>query len=197
MTNLNAANIGMNKYCGPAVLSILTGKSTDECARVISRISGEYNITGVNINHLLQAADRLGFDQKLVSSDGSLFVTLCKLSTCDGMYIITLPNHYVVIEVKEKNIYFCDNHTKEPIPAAASARLLQKVIHAHQVIKRPEVVIPPQPPKPKPDPNQERFDRINVLQHKILNTENEIILLMDSLRVMKNELESLLGRNNV
>ena len=53
MTNLKAVNVGMNKYCGPAVLSILTGKSTDECARVISSINGSYNVAGVQLNDLL------------------------------------------------------------------------------------------------------------------------------------------------
>jgi hypothetical protein len=140
MTKLNAVNIGMNKFCGPAVLSILTGKSTDECARVISSVNGQYKVEGVQLNDLLRAADKLGFDQIPISPSGSLFSTLTRLVTDDGMYIVTVPSHFIAIEVSEKKIYFCDNHTKEPMPAAASARLLQKVLAVHQVIKRREPV---------------------------------------------------------
>lgn len=155
MTNLNTANIGMNKYCGPAVLSILTGKSTDECARVISRINGHYDVKGVLLSDLLRAADKMGFDQIAITPAGSLFGTLMRLSiNSDGMYIIALPNHFVAIEVNDKRVYFCDNHTKEPMPAAASARLLQKVTAVHQVIRRPETVTPAPKPEPEPEPGE-------------------------------------------
>jgi len=148
MTNLNAANIGMNKYCGPAVLSILTGKNTDECAKVIASINGSYKVEGVFLNDLLRAANRLGFDNKSIPPANSLFATLTRLAVNgDGMYIVSLSDHFVAIEVNQRKIYFCDNHTREPIPAASSARLLQKVVAVNQVFKRPEVTIPPQPKK--------------------------------------------------
>lgn len=151
MTNLKPVKEGFNKFCGPAVLSILTGKSTDECAAVISRINGQYNVTGVLINDLLRAADRLGFDQIPVEPSGSLYRTLTSLVNKDGMYIVTIPKHFVCIEIKDKKIYFCDNHTKEPIPAASSARLSMPVLMMHKVIERPKPIViePPEPPKPK------------------------------------------------
>lgn len=141
MTKLNAVNVGMNKFCGPAVLSILTGKSTDECAFVISSINGQYRVEGVQLNDLLRAADKLGFDQQSMSVGGSLYSTLVMHSNNDGMYIVTVPNHFVCIEVNDKKIYFCDNHTKEPMPAASSARLLQRVLAVHKVTKRREPVL--------------------------------------------------------
>lgn len=151
MTNLNAVNVGMNKYCGPAVLSILTGKSTDECARVIGRINGQYNVVGVLLTDLLKAADKMGFDNTFVDTASSFYGTLVRLAVRgDGTYIVTVPNHFVVIEVKDRKVYFCDNHTKEPMPAASSARLLQKVVSVYQVIKRPETIIPPAPLRSEP-----------------------------------------------
>jgi len=149
MTNLKSANIGFNKFCGPAVLSILTGKNTDECASVISSISGQYTVTGVNLDVLLTAAQRLGFDSKSVLSDTSLYSTLVQLAGSDGIYIVTIIGHFVVIEVKERKIYFCDNHTKEPIPAASSARLQQRVVMTHKVWKRADYVEPLPKPTPK------------------------------------------------
>ena len=145
MTTLNRVNEGFNKYCGPAVLSILTGKSTDECASVIGSINGQYNVAGVTLNHLLLALDRLGFDQKCIHSqtDGSysLYGLITRIVSTNGMYVIMLPKHFVCIEVKDKQVYFCDNHTKEPIPAASSARLMQKIVAAYQVVERPKPVL--------------------------------------------------------
>jgi ABC-type bacteriocin/lantibiotic exporter with double-glycine peptidase domain len=141
MTNLHTADIGHNKYCGPAVLSILTGKSTDECASVISHINGKYTVEGVKLADLLKAADKLGFDSQEIAPFGSLFSQVSYLVHSNGLYIVTLPKHFVVIEINDKKAFFCDNHTKEPIPAASSARLSQKVISCHRVTKRPEPVL--------------------------------------------------------
>lgn len=105
------------------------------------------------------------------------------------MYIITLPNHFAAIEVNNKQIYFCDNHTKEPIPAAASARLLQKVLAVNKVFKRPETIIPPA------EIRNEKQDRINNLKLKIDAVNNQIRLLNDSLDLYRIELRHLLQEN--
>lgn len=148
MTNLKSASIGLNKYCGPAVLAILTGKSTDECAATIAKISKQYIVSGVQLDNLLQAADRLGFSNTKIDVHGSLYRQLVVLATSkdsDGLYIITVPNHFVVVEVKDKQIYFCDNHTKEPISASASARLMQNVVACNKVTKRADYKEPELP----------------------------------------------------
>jgi hypothetical protein len=139
--SLNSVTVGQNKYCGPAVLSILTGKSTDECARVISSINGKYTIEGVELKHLLEAASRMGFDNEGIEPAATLFGTLIRLATRDGVYIVTITGHFVVIEVKDKKIYFCDNHTKEPMPAAASARMMQACKAVNLVTKRREPML--------------------------------------------------------
>lgn len=153
MTNLNKVNIGLNKYCGPAVLSILTGKSTDECAFAIGRVTGNYQVKGVFTNDLLRAADKLGFDQIAYDKSSTLYGTLVRLVNDDGMYIVSLETHFVCIEVQDKKIFFCDNHTKEPMPAASSARMMQKVMYVHKLVKRQETVI--EKPKPEPPPTLE------------------------------------------
>ncbi len=172
MTNLNAAKLGMNRFCGPAVLSILTGKSSDECALVISKINGNYNVTGVNINHLLQALDKLGFDQIHIKTveGASLYRTLIQLALIDGMYVLWIGNHYVCVEVTAKKIYFCDNHTKEPIPAESSAHLGMKVVNVYRVIEREK-------PKPKPEP-------------KLINTDYRISPLFVSGELFIDRLET-------
>jgi len=142
MTNLKSVNIGMNKYCGPAVLSILTGRNTDECAKVIRSITNNYEVAGVQLQHLLQAASKLGFIQEMIPTQGSLYRMLLGLAKREGFYIITVPSHFVVIEVTDKDIFFCDNHTKEPIKAAASARLMQACLACYRVARRADYVEP-------------------------------------------------------
>ena len=161
MTNLKSVNIGQNKFCGPAVLSILTGKNTDECARAISKVNGSYNVTGVLLTDLIKAADNLGFNSEPVMSTlyrTSLYGSLVQLVNKDGMYIFTLPKHFICIEVKDKQIHFCDNHTKSPIRAASSARLGQTVVAIHKVTKKPELS------KPKIEPVQEMYETVHFIR---------------------------------
>jgi len=140
MTTANHVTFGHNKYCGPAVLSILTGKSTDECANVISSVSGNYKVEGVELRHLLEAAKRLGFDSERIEHLFNLYATLVKLSANDGVYIIMVKGHFIVIEILDRKIYLCDNHTKEQIPASSSARLQDKVLAVYKVYKRREPI---------------------------------------------------------
>jgi hypothetical protein len=142
MTKLKSVNIGHNKFCGPAVLSILTGRNTDECAKVIRSINGHYEVAGVQLGDLLKAADKLGFDNQQIPPQGSLYRTLVGLASREGFYIITVPLHFVVIEVNNKEIFFCDNHTKEPIRAASSARLMQQCVACYRVERRKDYVEP-------------------------------------------------------
>lgn len=200
MTNLKSANIGLNKYCGPAVLAILTGKSTDECAAVISKVSKQYLISGVQLNHLLEAADKLGFSNEKVDVHGSLYRQLVTISRSDGFYIITVPNHFVVIEVKDKKIYFCDNHTKEPISASASARLMQAVVACHKVSKRsdykepePVRIISEKLEVSHTEANEIlyiKIDRNRTYNYPELNSELELA----NLRVSKAELHTISTR---
>ena len=137
MSTLNEV-YGLNKYCGPAVLSILTGRNTDECADAISRINNQHDIKGVSITDLLKAADDLGFNhEKIGENYRSLYLALLDIASIDGMYIVVLEKHFICIEVKKPSIYLCDNHTKSPINAASSARLSQKVLYLYKVTAKP------------------------------------------------------------
>jgi hypothetical protein len=145
MPKMQAVNMGMNKFCGPAVLSILTGRSTDDCAYYISKVNGAYSVRGVTTPDLIKAADKLGFASEAAPTGSTLFGTLHKLSQKDGVYIVAITGHFICIEVENKKVLLCDNHTKEPIPVESSARLSQRVEEAHRLWKKPEP-----PPKPVP-----------------------------------------------
>jgi len=181
-SNLNEI-FGLNQYCGPSVLSALTGRSTDSCAAAIAAVSGARVVKAVQITHLVEAAKRLGFlTDPIPVPARSLFGVISAIISRDGFYIVMVPNHVVAVEIKEKTAFFIDNNTKRAINAAASARLTQEVIKVWQI-------------KPKPEPTAEEIERNRVtwLQTQI-NILNSTIgrAVKERERYVK-ELESLQG----
>ncbi len=137
MTNLKDINFGINQYCGPAVLSALTGESTDHCAAVISIVSGRKEIKAVNKEHLREALKKLNFNVSQTSFDSStLYGSLVRMYMYDGLYIVFVSGHVVAIEIRDNKIYICDNHTKTPIDINQSARLTQKVVEVWKVTRK-------------------------------------------------------------
>lgn len=128
MTNLKEINFGLNQYCGPAVLSALTGESTDRCAAVISAVSGKREIKAVNREHLKEALKRLRFEVKdTIFGRQTLYGTLFRMISSPGLYVVCVPHHVVAVEVIDEQIYICDNYCKTPLDIKQSARLMQKV----------------------------------------------------------------------
>jgi hypothetical protein len=179
MTNLNEI-FGLNQYCGPSVLSALTGRSTDSCAAVISAVSGRNTIKAVQVTHLLQACERLGFTTEQVKSPaGTVFGLLSSLHGRPGFYIIVVPHHVIAVEVSDK-IYLIDNTTKRAINAANSARLTQRIENVWQV-----------KPKPKPTAEEINRDRISWLRSKIDNLNCLISQAVRDRELHIKELENL------
>lgn len=138
---MNEVKFGVNRFCGPAVLSVLTGKSTDETASLLCQITGRSNITSVELPALNKALDICGFDVEEIIKDNTLFGLFHEIYNQPGMYLVFFSSHVVTIEVTEdQKIFFCDNHTREPIHAGNSARLGQRVVCYWGVKKRPEPV---------------------------------------------------------
>jgi hypothetical protein len=133
---------GQNKFCGPAVLSILTGLDTDEAARAIQRTTGiRHEIKGVLVTDLIKTIEAQGLkvEKQVASFNCSLFRACYHAYANPGVYLVELPRHVVALEVTpEKKIYFCDNHTKESISIEASARLSQKVVGLWKVKIQPK-----------------------------------------------------------
>jgi hypothetical protein len=136
---VNEANMGFNKFCGPAALSILTGRNTDDCAMAITFVNGRYKVQGVTVGDLIAAGDRLGlnFTRQDVMTGHPLFFAASLLCKTDGMYLVMVPKHFIVLEVKGGVIHLCDNHTKTPINLQNSARLGQKVEGVYIVTEKP------------------------------------------------------------
>lgn len=128
MTKLHSITPGINQFCGPAVISALTGMSVDDCANAISRVNGKTIIKAVDIADIIKTLKNLRFEvteQRVQAT--TLFGIINILSAVDGIYIIGVPKHVIAIRVENNQVLICDNHTKTPIDARGSARLSQKV----------------------------------------------------------------------
>ena len=140
-TNLNEVNFGNNKYCGPSVMSILTGCTTDEAERLFKRVTDRHTITYTTPDEMKNALNLMeppwDMETLSISQNASLYFTLTQLYSRPGMYVIGVPAYVITIEVNNKKIYLCDNHTKSPINAGNSARLSQKVTGVYRIYPKP------------------------------------------------------------
>lgn len=185
MTNLNEIK-GLNAYCGPGVLAALTGKSTDECAAVISSVTGAKVIKGARIPDLLEAAKRLGFDATEIKSLAmTVYGQIGQVVYEDGFYIIGVPQHVVAIEVKDKAVYLIDNHTKIAIQANNSARLSQKVTSCHRLRGKTKQELA----------DEARRNRIAYLEQAIANLTTQIEVRTNQRTNLRLELVSLCSQD--
>jgi hypothetical protein len=138
---MRAVRQGDNPYCGPAVLSILTGKSTDECASILMQVTGRRDIKEIYLSELEAALKKMRFTFEQRAVDCSMYSFFMQVNKENGFYILSLPRHVVAIEVVDGKIFLCDNHTKEPMNAANSARLGQRVMLAYKVEPKPEPIL--------------------------------------------------------
>lgn len=143
-TSLQPINFGHNRFCGPSVIACLTGISTDEAESLFRQATGRWSITGVRPEEMKAVLKLMDWEMKELPAlvNASLFMTFQSIYSQDGLYIVGIPGHVIAIEVRDKQIFLYDNATKNPIEAASSARLSQKVSQIYRIYPRP---LPPQP----------------------------------------------------
>lgn len=135
-TKLNSVN-GANIFCGPAAISTIAGISTDEAARLVQEARySRQDVRAMYLSEVMSVLNKLGWrtNQIRVPAGTSLFFFLSTMKE-DGYYLLLLPSHFVVIEKLGSQRVFCDNHTKQPMNAASSARNMQEVRAAIKVDK--------------------------------------------------------------
>lgn len=99
-----------NRYCGPAVLSAITGMNTGDCARLIRHVSGRKAIRGTSFYDLVRSFQLCGIEPKMQSYDG---VKLSKTSgptlaqwlkmtvkdrTADRVFLIVCGWHWQLVQ---------------------------------------------------------------------------------------------------
>jgi hypothetical protein len=100
--NNGTAKAHRNRYCGPAVISSLTGMTTAEAARLLRHVSGKRSITGVATRHLLQALKMCGIHITNKTFDLSDNPTLIRFIESDDRspcvtHLIVAGNHFQLV----------------------------------------------------------------------------------------------------
>jgi hypothetical protein len=136
---MNKVHTGTNQFCGPAVLSIITGKSVDDCAGLFAQHKGVSDVKEITYADMHAILTKLRYKFTDIATDCSLYSCMVQVSSKPGFYIVGLPKHVGALEVVSSHeIYFCDNHTKEPIRGSSSARMSQRVDKLIRVELKPE-----------------------------------------------------------
>lgn len=103
--NMRKAVIGKNKFCGPMVLSALTGKNTDECSRLGS-IDGNKSLKIMFTSDMSRALHRLNiaYKESAYYREGKKEPTLkhwfnqeLSLSERSMYHVVLVTDHYVLI----------------------------------------------------------------------------------------------------
>lgn len=130
---INPIKQGNNTFCGPAVISAITGISTDEAEAVINSVRGkdsDRKVTGVYNNELSKAFESLGWKAyNIPGVYGRTIYSLMFTMSIPGVYLFFVSHHVIAIEITiSGRRYIIDNHTKNPLNLSNSARIGQKVI---------------------------------------------------------------------
>ncbi len=109
-------NARSNHYCGPAALSLLTGKSVDEVAAALRERFNRraiFGVTGVAMREILR---QYGHDPSPVLTDGSRptlarFLRMTKDRGPGERFLINVTGHYLVL--RGRKLY--DNKNPEGV----------------------------------------------------------------------------------
>lgn len=107
--NNGTAKAHRNRYCGPAVISSLTGMTTAEAARLLRHVSGKRSITGVSTLHLLQALKMCGIHITNKTFDLKTKPTLARFLDSGDLWpcvthLIVAGNHFQLVRDQQ---YVC------------------------------------------------------------------------------------------
>lgn len=164
-----------NRFCGPSVLSILTGLDTADTARLLRQVSGRRRIMGTSTSHLKAALSRLGIDTvgfptyRTHGPTGSKALTFVQWerqsrATRGGEAILlVMGHHWAVVQGRR---YACGISHK-PVPFSQIPHRCARVTEAYRLIrvqtgKQFASLVPP-PPVTKADVGRQRREQARKL----------------------------------
>lgn len=110
---------GKNGYCGPLVLSVLSGKSTDECALLASKngkplkamfnfqLQDSLELLGIQFQKYKSAMQRSGKLYPYPTLQDWM-IRFRRPSEHDTPFVVVITGHYVLV----KGDQICDTHTE-------------------------------------------------------------------------------------
>lgn len=133
-----------NRYCGPAVLSIVAGIPTDYAAGVIRSVTGQRQVTGTSDLDLSRALFRLGFylqplDHFQEPKDRPTLATWLRdrkaLRTAGRVFVLAAGSHWQVISGRR---YACGLTGEVVSVKDPQVKRRARVRRAFEVVRLPE-----------------------------------------------------------
>lgn len=148
--NVNNSTSDVNRYCGPAVISAVTGMTTGEAARLIRHVSGQRKVTGSHTFHVLRALSLCNIQN--VKTTVVTRPTLAQwlksskdVRTSGRVYLIVAGNHFQLVEGRR---YVC-GRTRDIV--SVRSKLVKRrcrVETVHELISEGKIIIPNAARKP-------------------------------------------------
>jgi hypothetical protein len=147
-----------NRYCGPAVISAVTGMNTGEAARLIRSISGQKAVKWAFTTHLLRALQLCGIKsfRKVHTPKATLAAWLREsksIRTTGRVFLVVAGHHFQLIEGRR---YVC-GRTRDIVSIKdKQVKRRARVEDVYELVAYGKITIPDQARKPKQPANQYR-----------------------------------------
>ena len=148
---VNNTTSDTNRYCGPAVISAVTGMTTGEAARLIRHVSGQRKVTGSHTFHVLRALSLCNIQnvKTTVTTKPTLAQWLKgskEIRTSGRVFLIVAGNHFQLVEGRR---YVC-GRTRDIVSVRSKyVKRRCRVETVHELINEGKIQIPNAARKPK------------------------------------------------
>ena len=149
---VNNTSSDRNRYCGPAIISSLTGMTTGEAARLIRSVTGERKVTGVHTHHIIRALDLCGISflqSKRFPNKPTLAKWLkdAKESRSTGrVFLVVAGHHFQLVEGRR---YVCGRTEDIVSIKDKSVKRRCRVEEVYELKAEGKITIPDRARKPK------------------------------------------------
>jgi len=147
---VNNSTSDVNNYCGPAVISAVTGMTTGEAARLIRHVSGQKMVKGSHTFHVLRALSLCNIQN--VKTTVVTRPTLAQwlkgskdIRTSGRVFLIVAGNHFQLVEGRR---YVC-GRTRDIV--SVRSKLVKRrcrVETVHELVREGKIQIPNAARKP-------------------------------------------------
>ena len=151
---VNNTSSDTNRYCGPAVISAVTGMTTGEAARLIRHVSGQKIVKGSHTFHVLRALSLCNIhNRKMTVRTAFSAPTLAQwlkgskdIRTSGRVFLIVAGNHFQLVEGRR---YVCGN-TRDIVSVRSKyVKRRCRVETVHELVNEGKIQIPNAARKPK------------------------------------------------
>jgi len=135
---------GKNKFCGPTALSVLSGKSTDECALLAS--DNGRPLKAMLVKQMVVSLNKLGIKFKWQRTHDTKYYTKFNrrhpyptlkmwMDTCrkpsemDEVFLVTLTSHFIIVKGDQ---VICSQTDRQWVPFS---KYHKKASHVHNFFK--------------------------------------------------------------